>query len=303
MRDRLIVIHFGAHRTGTTYLQAVFSNNAELLAERGIQYRCLFDVPSVRKAIIASRRAATRGDEAEFERHFAVVENYLRTLLKDHPTDDLLISYEGILGGLAAAEDNKFYPHHQRCLTQFLRIFAGERVHGVFAIREYGSFIESSYKKLVESGHKPKLECTSAGNVSDDVSWLPIVRALKSAFGSQFSLFSYEDFAKCERRCLKWLLQRTFNLDVDLLELIEKPLNPSPSRPALRAMLLVNRMLPRSARPLRQRINRRLSSWFPADKYGHPKLLGADVKRALKERYAIDLQTLRQELPNMYGPV
>jgi hypothetical protein len=215
----------------------------------------------------------------------------------------LLISYEGILGGLAKAEDNKFYPHHQRYLTKFLRIFEGERVHGLFGIREYGSFLESSYKKLVETGHKPKLECTSTGNVSDDVSWLPIVRALKSAFGSQFSLFSYEDFAKCERRCLQWLLHRTFNLDVDLLELIEKPLNASPSRPALRAMLLVNRMLSRFSRPLRYRINRRLSSWFPADKYGHPKLFEADAKRALKERYAIDVQALRHELPNMYDPV
>ena len=301
IRDRLVVIHFGAHRTGSTYLQAVFDKNAALLSKRGIQYRGLFGIKPVREAILASRRAAHHGDSAEFDRYFKVVEEYLNRFREDYPTDDLLISYEGILGGLAGAENGGFYRHHQLYLTRFLKIFEGERTHGVFAIREYGTVLESSYKKRVECGHKPRLQRTSA-EVPAEVCWLPAVRALKSAFGTRFSLFTYEDFATSDRQTLEWLFQRTFNFDVELLELPRERVNPSPSGAAWGAMLVVNRMLSRFGSKARKRINRHLSSLLPAGKDTQPKLLSESARRDLNQRYAKDLQTLRQEIPDMYDP-
>ena len=299
--DRLVVIHFGAHRTGTTYLQSVFRNNAAFLADHGIQYRCLFGVAPVREAFIASRRAATSPDEAEFDRRFSVVEEYISRLLQEYPTDDLLISYEGILGGLAKPVDGGFYRHHQLCLSRFMKIFEGERVHGLFAIREYGSFLDSCYAKLVQAGHTPRVKRTPPVQVSADVSWLPIVGALHSALGPNLSLFTYEDFAKSERRLLEWFFRRTFGLDVESLELIQERVNPSPSSLTLGAMRLVNKLVPSPVGRLRTRINRHLLS-FPARKSENSKVLSKSARRALKQRYATDLHILRREIPGMYDP-
>lgn len=304
MRDRLIVIHFGAHRTGTTYLQAVFSRNAAFLAEHGIQYRCLFGVAPVREALIASRRAAADGDTAEFDRQFAAVEDYLTRLRGDTSNDDLLISYEGILGGLPTIAEGHFYRHHQLCLDKFLKIFEGERVHGLFAIREYAALLESCYAKLVESGFEVALKRAPAPAGAAEVSWLPVVRALNSAFGPRFSLFTYEDFATSERRLLNWIFERTFKLDAALLALPGKRVNPSPSGIALGAMRLVNELVPLGfGRELRNRINRRLSAAFSAAKYARPRLLSESAKRALRQRYDADLRTLRHEVAGMYDPV
>jgi hypothetical protein len=299
MPSRVVLIHFGAHRTGTTYLQHVFSTNREVLAGRNIRYVSIHESPPVRLAFLRARYALRDGDPDNFSHNFEIVAAFLKQHLNDHD-GDLLISYEGFLGDLSLRCSTEIYPHHAILLERLMSIFEGERVHGAFAIREYGAFVESGYKYLAQTGLRESFRRYMDWIDLDALSWLPIVSALTTTFGQDLSLWRYEDFEHAQRDVIKWLFQRAFGIRAYFLVQPGEPSNASVSRTALPALLLVNR-LSRSHRRASNGIYKMLLRCLPASKFGKARLFNDRARDRLRRRYARDIETIRAEVPQFYS--
>jgi hypothetical protein len=297
---RVVLIHFGAHRTGTTYLQHAFSRNREKLAARNIHYVSVHDSPQVRRAFLQARHALRDGDDTVAERNLNVVADFLSDQL--HSTaGNLLISYEGLLGDLCLRHTRRIYPNHAALIDRLMRVFEGEQVHGAFAIREYGAFVESGYKYLAQTGLKDGFRRYAAGVELDQLAWRPIVADLQRTFGSDLSVWSYEDFAQSPAEATEWLFQRSFERSSKFLQLSNEASNASVSRAALPALLLWNRLF-RRHRKASNGIYRLLLRCLPAKRFGHPRLIDRATKDRLRSRYARDVDAMRADVAGFYCP-
>lgn len=296
---RTVLIHLGAHRTGTTYLQCVFRGNSEALAERGITYLGLADAPEMQAALVRARHALGDGKPELFEREFATVAAFLARFVREHPRHNLLISYEGFLGDLSLRRGRKLYPMHAILLEKLTRIFEGESVHMAFSVREQGALIESGYKYLVQVGLRHRFRSYMAGISLSEISWLGIIRSLKRTSGDACSMWTYEDFARCPAALLDWLFRRAFGIEANFLTLRDEPGNPSLSRTALPALLLVNRFVPMNS-GISEGVYRLLRRCLPARRFGAPNLLSESAKAQLRQQYQADLQEIRREIPDFY---
>lgn len=134
---RKIIVHCGLHKTGTSYLQTVMSENAATLEKRGIEYPLL--------------RPDFRPDEQHRQgNHSKIALNYERygdvdavfdkflDIRRRCPT--LLISGEGF---------SKFLPRNG-FLGAFLEAASGAEVHFIFYLRRPDHMRESVYSQTVK---------------------------------------------------------------------------------------------------------------------------------------------------------
>jgi len=299
MPNRIVLIHLGAHRTGTKYLQSVFAENRQTLAQCNIRFVSIHEHPRLRKAVLRSRHALRDGKAQLFEKEFAGVVAFLSKHLRDHADENLLFSYEGFMGDLSLRRSGELYRGHAALLRKVMQIFQGERVHGAFSLREYGAFVESGYKYLAQTGLRQNFHRYVEGIELDALSWLPVVRTLEKTFGNELSLWTFEDFARSPGALLSWLFERGYGKDPKLVKIPHEPRNASISRSALPALLLFNRLIP-VHRKGSNRLYRLLLWLFPAGKFGSPQLLDESTRRRLRKNYLRDLQTIRTEVPGCY---
>jgi hypothetical protein len=297
---RLVLIHFGAHRTGTTYLQQALSRNRDKLAARDIHYVSVHESPEIRQAFLQARYALRDGNDTVAESNLQVVADFLSAHLRSN-TGNILISYEGFLGDLCLRHSRRIYPNHAELIARLMRIFEGERVHAAFAVREYGAFVESGYKYLAQTGLKVGFRRYIAGVDLEQLAWRPIVVELQKTFGSGLSLWTYEDFAQSPAEAVEWLFQRSFERSSKFLQLPSEASNASASRVALPGLLLWNRLF-RRHRKASNGIYRLLLRYLPASRFGYPRLIDRAAKDALRSRYARDLDAMRADVAGFYCP-
>lgn len=297
---RLVLIHFGAHRTGTTYLQHALSRNRDKLAARNIHYVSVHESPQIRQAFLQARYALRDGNDTVAESNLKVVADFLSAQLHSN-SGNIVISYEGFLGDLCLRHSRRIYPHHAELIARLMPVFQGERVHGAFAVREYGAFVESGYKYLTQTGLKDGFRRYIAGVDLDQLAWRPIVAELQKTFGSNLSLWSYEDFAQSPADAIEWLFQRSFERSSKFLQLPPEASNASASRAALPALLLWNRLF-RRHRKASNGIYRLLLQCLPASRFGHAALFDRATKDKLRSRYARDLDAMRADVAGFYCP-
>lgn len=302
MTGRVVLLHLGAHRTGTTYLQSTFERNEARLRGFGVHYERAHDQPGIRRAIIAARRALEDDDIAAFERLFAPVHAHYARVRDSHP-EHLLISYEGFLGNLNFARVGGLYPHHGFLLQRLLSIFEGETVRCAFGIRSYDAMVESSYKRLIIDGHRHGFAPYWERIDAQALDWAPLVRNLKGAMGDDLILWNYEAFAKDKVAFMAWLLGRAFGAKDWVLEQeTERRDNASLSARALPIVLAVNRHVKPFIRPAKYQeiLNYKIAAMFPPERFGHPDLLSDGDITNLRGQYSGHLESVRSLVPGMY---
>jgi hypothetical protein len=246
---RGIVLHIGAHKTGSTALQAALQKNSDLLIGS--------DIVTIPRPLVA-----------EMFVHEMLLE--ARQVIADINAESVLITHEVILGwpfgpvGKWMPDYPYLYPESQIRLEALSRIFEGFDVRIIYYIRDQASFLESFYIQCVQVGATCSFrEWVSKIDLSQ-LSWRPIIDAIRSRFPVCVKRFETE-FAHSQseafRRFLAVATPAVPQKEINKIT-FEDPINRSLSAVGLSMMKEVNNMSlpPKQRDALRAMLQRHMSN-------------------------------------------
>ena len=196
-----IILHLGAHKTATTYIQRSLSLSAAALAEKGV-----FIVPTVdfRRTIDQVRT------QSDFLNRFArirkwrvsrVYQNYLRQAEAGR-SGRLVISEEGLLGSINhLTNDGMFYEKISRNLKIPITGLKARPVTAILAIRSYDSFFTSAWGQTVkEFGYRQFDETQKSRLMGMKRGWFDVIGDILELLplGSRLRVYRFEDFKNNE---------------------------------------------------------------------------------------------------------
>jgi hypothetical protein len=172
---KVVALHVGAHKTGTSVLQNFLSENPNFLRRRRImrlsRTRLAAAVGWGERLVDEPQRLGSSVDALRGSRRFLMA----------------LGSLENIVGRPFRA-GAPLYPDAARnfaALAAVLRPFEpGVRPRIVLSIRPQADFLESYYLQTIQQGGHHSFEQWLAGIDLADLSWRPVVDALVDAFGA-----------------------------------------------------------------------------------------------------------------------
>jgi hypothetical protein len=164
-----LILHIGAHRTGTTAIQKMLVDNRVELVRRGV-------TPIVRRDLVASPWLAPL---------LALHRHPLGALacilgLRRLPGETLIVSEENILGLMPGLNPPGFYPNHARALRGLALLSRFFETSVRWVVRRQDRFLESAYAFRVSRGATEDFE-TYCARYARSLHWHPIARALASA--------------------------------------------------------------------------------------------------------------------------
>jgi hypothetical protein len=139
-----LVLHVGAHKTGTTLVQKALRANREAFATRG------YDV-----LIRNEYENLTEGYHSRWRRQGASLGNVTKAfeMVRDAATQDsLIISHEDILASVHSFRTGPLYAPADNVLRIAHKVLQPERTTVLLYVRRQDRFVESSYLQTVRVG-------------------------------------------------------------------------------------------------------------------------------------------------------
>ncbi len=166
-----LVLHVGAHKTGTSLIQKYFADRAR-----------------------RHRRRPTVGLIARYETNALI--GWGRPLLR-HPetlrqriakevatgADAVLLSHENSLGRPFDSQGRSLYPRAADLASALSDLCPQDDARLVFYVRPMADFVESYYLQTINEGRSHTFDEWFAGLAEDTLRWRPVVDALDDAFG------------------------------------------------------------------------------------------------------------------------
>ncbi len=284
MRIRL---HVGAHRTGTTTLQRILRENGPFLRKHRVQALTCWGFGD-RSEI--GLRAVTRMVESASKKRGFIDSLKLRRAKKElsrqienEKTDVLVLSDENMLGLPFSFHDGfSVYPICKRTLSSYAEILPEppERVH--IAVRDYGSFLVSSYAMSAIYGKRtPEFSAIKDALLSLEKRWPDVLLDIEQAFpNAQVTYSIYEESS------IDSVLHALLQPETEISELTRSDvkLNRSPTLQAIAVGLKANTKTQKDA----DRIVAAHASGEPFDPLSEPE------KLRLREIYFSDLHELER---------
>lgn len=188
-----VVVHVGAHKTGTSLVQKYFRDRRRGFLARGVSPIGRSDGNRIIGwgDVVSERPLRLRRRiEAEFRAGSNIV----------------LVSHENSLGHPFVPGRSGLYPmapEYARCLSACLE---GLDVTVVFYVRQMADFVESYYLQTIHEGAWHSFDKWARNIDMDTLAWSPVIAGLDDAFGR--SRVAIGEFAEIERGQTQFL--RTF---------------------------------------------------------------------------------------------
>ncbi len=270
-----LALHLGAHKTGTSHLQAALSLNAASLAAVGALAPPLTEI----------RREATRLLGAEPDGARAWLLGLART-----DAARIVISDENLPGRLAAvARGGRLYPALARRLAPFAEWPGPVEVH--LTLRSYETFWPAIWLETLLHRAAAPWAAFAAGVAPERARWPELVSRIERRFpGAQMVLWAYEGYREGWR-------DRFQRLTGGAVATLAPPETVRPSLPAPAA-----EELDRLAASEPDRVRARARALRRAAPAGPPFRPFAEAEaRRLASLYAADLETLAARHPALHG--
>lgn len=183
-----IVLHLGAHKTGSTLLQSIFLRNRKLLLKKGIWYVTLDTINSSGIKSYLRKDISYRPDHPDKER-------VLKALLyNDIPAHchTALISRENLFG-----ETLGFYPNFENLSDCFAELMSDHEVRVLYFLRRQDQFLNSCYAEWFHIGEYISRDTFFHAmnmNVRGALSWKSKVDSLCSTYGEQAVNVGFFDY-------------------------------------------------------------------------------------------------------------
>lgn len=187
MRAKLfgeVHLHLGAHRTGSTTFQAMLGANGKAIQSQGVRvgfagHRLAsadhqissenqIDLRLLHRKLSKSKRA--------MRQQIAKNRSEIAPVVKKGIRQQALLSEENLIGGMAALERGRFYPHvHARMTLLRKALFPSAVGNVLLLVRSYETFFESAFRKRAEVNALP--EFTEIAKLQADFSggWPTVV--------------------------------------------------------------------------------------------------------------------------------
>jgi len=285
MANHSVVLHLGAHKTATTYLQRLFFKNRQLL-ESDLSFGY---VPMFRLRADVTTRLDRADSQPERSQMVEALRSYGIGVASDGRS--VLLSDENLIGDCAEImRSGKLYP---RMLTRLrrLRELLGEEPREIwFAVRAYDHFLASAY---VEANRHAKeflsWDATAARVNLSRRRWPQVLADIQTVFpGARIRVWAFEQFVADDRSVIVQLIGE----GAARLEFIKEAVRASSSADAMRvAELLSEKLGPAAAASVFAELDAMLPK--SATRLGFSPW-SDDEKAAFRRLYEADLQQLGQ---------
>jgi hypothetical protein len=268
------ILHIGAHKTATTYMQKKLALNVEALDARGIHYDPL---EIFRKNFTNSLQDPAKGNA-----------EYREALKEKIRTQDVILSEENIPGvpGDLVRGGNYYLNAHER-VKLVCRLLDLEKPEIFMALREYSGFIVSMYCEYIR--HQKFLPFADYFEIyrKSGFRWPQTIAEISAAVPqSEIKLWDFTKFRTQEPRIFDALLGQ----DASFLHAPEGPVRESFSETAIQVIGTLSGMI--RHHELKQLINPIARALPKGDDHKAFNPLAADVVEELKALYAEDLKTI-----------
>jgi hypothetical protein len=184
-----IHLHLGAHKTGTTYMQAALAANREPLAEAGVGF---LPLTPFRNAITQNLMSLGPGE-------FSARKLIERFLPNGRQTGDggIVMSDENLIGSPGElVRTGILYQNARLRSEQLQRILAGHEVALFFSVRSYDTYFASMYCEALRHSKEFIRFVDFRARINNERSRWPVVleEILAGMQPSDVYLWRYEDF-------------------------------------------------------------------------------------------------------------
>jgi hypothetical protein len=297
-----LFLHLGAYKTATTFIQYNLIANRDWLEDEGWRFVYLRkDWPEVYRALVKLRHG-------EDEAAAAKLSGFLNTVSTRKKSS--IISSEAMLGPMSMMATGEIYAGYARMIARLREGVSGDVRIG-FCVREYASYIESTYNWLVSEGRTDSFADYVANLRLARVSWVNVAEALVDAFGAgNVHFWTYEDFKLSPKAHIAKLLNVAGVAPRGRLKLPQtKPRNVSYSPDGLVAAMALNQSIAargdtidkKEAAQLRQDLRKNLAQTMPAVENNRSSLLVTGMRAALTQKYEDDLAEMRRRFPESWA--
>ena len=271
-----VVIHVGAHKTGTSLVQKYIRDNPEMAQALGI-----------------AQISRTDGDLlVDWGQYLHERPEGLRSRLEEEaekgPTV-ILFSHENTLGKPFLPDRPGLYPDASRCAEALAGICDGFDTYVVFYVRPMADFLESYYIQTVQEGLVHSF-AEWYGTLEGPLRWTPVVEALEGAFGAdRVMVGDFSEIAAGQNEFLRLFMTRTGIPQPPSVKY--KPIhNPSISARGLQIALDINPYLHDDDE--RMLVRRFLQKHFSNQVEDRARPMPEELRRSITDQTAADFERL-----------
>lgn len=188
------VLHLGAHKTATTYIQKKLARNQPLLKSKDVQY---YKLEQLRKAFTPLVYGSGKEKPA-----------FIEKMAQAAATTDVVISEENILGMAGELmKKGAFYPDVASRLRKVIKALGVEAPAIYLSTREYSAFVVSMYCEYLR--HQPFIPFETYMDVfrKSGFSWVKVIGDIRSAApGAEIYLWDFSRFRETEHAILTHMI-------------------------------------------------------------------------------------------------
>jgi hypothetical protein len=274
-----ILLHIGAHKTATSYMQKKLALNADLLARRGFHYDPL---ETFRKGFTLLLNEETRREN-----------DYVKLLNGKAKSMSLLISEENIMGVPGdLPREHKYYIRARERLARTAELFHTATPEIFLSLREYAGFAVSMYSEYIRhQKYLPFAEYRAIFEASN-FNWLSVIDDIYAAVpGAKLTLWDFSDFRAIEKQ----VFQAMLGFDPDIFENPIGPVRESFSDVAIRAIEVLSGALKHDE--VKKLVNPIARNLPKGDQYPAFDPIDGEAKASLKAQYKADLASIAAKYP------
>ena len=275
-----LIVHVGAHKTASTFVQQILQKNLKSLRANRIDY---IPLPKIRSSNLTQLiRNASNPQET-------------KKIIRQHTKQNskrIILSEENLIGNAAEVfTKNSLYTGVHKPIKFLSKLYGSRNVTCLLVIRNYATFFPSLYCEFLR--HRKKhlsFKNYLQGFNLESFSWINIIdQILAVADKSHLKVCLYEDFAKNKTPIFEHMIGE--NLEGFDLHLEKTPRSSYREKTIEIADVIATHYSPEDASVLTDSLNRKLIQLYPSE----PKFSGFNLEtyNLLNDKYHNEIEQLR----------
>lgn len=273
-----VVLHLGAHKTGTSLIQRYMRDHKALMQKNRLDFTARSE----------TNQFLGWGKPNFIRENISELIDNAKASLKNG-AKHFVVSHENALGRPFLAHKPGLYPDSNEAAAAMRDMLRGLNLRVIFYIRSQPDFVESYYLQTIHQGSYLTFKDWREDVSFDSLSWRPVIENLRSNFGE--SAVTIKNFGAEIKAGQNDFLRSFFEVFLGPVKpqsfgnfSYDEYKNPSIGRKGLEIALAANSKL--STRKERKAMRVFLQTHFSNIDYPRPHLLNEKEKKRLEARYA-----------------
>ena len=291
-----ILVHLGAHKTATTFIQSQLANNRAELARKGFGVAGIW---VVRKRFTNPFDRLSWFDPLWWWLTRPILRRRLDNIMgRNRKGETFLLSDENLLGLISTNYwRGALYPWAGRRVGILRSLFGGADAHYFLCIRRYPDYLTSSWLQMAAKGKPPPFDKYLEKFPPEGRGWAEIVADIAAVCGpSNLTVWTYDWFSEDPARVFRLLAPGTDFLPPE--KELKREILPSLT---IKGLNVINQLEDHLSRAELKRLSALIRT-FPFDE-PNPRLEIGDpaLVAAYEEKYRTDIDRIRARGVQFHG--